>query len=149
MAIHSRTRKASAFSTEHHPDVNHRSPGSTRCMMHQTSGRCQPLAGLKWLRVRFLQLLMIWKVDWHSSRTTAISINPGRLGRVYYRGGFADVCNGEYLGADPECFLILTEWMPNRNATQYAKSDPKANRLRLVSSLAASPSCSLLSVDNH
>ena len=36
--------------------------------------------------------------------------------------------------ANPRCFLILTEWMPNGNVMQYARSNPRANRLRLVSS---------------
>ncbi|KAF9651394.1 kinase-like protein [Thelephora ganbajun] len=103
------------------------------------------------------------------------------IGRVYYRGGFADVSNGEYLGRpvaikclraseggsnrifkrlcreiigwkhlshpnilpllgvavseDPYCFRILTEWMPNGNAMQYTRSNPEANRLRLLSEI--------------
>ena len=36
--------------------------------------------------------------------------------------------------ADPRCVLILTAWMPNGNVIQYARSNPWANRLRLVSS---------------
>lgn len=36
--------------------------------------------------------------------------------------------------ADPRRFLILTEWMPNGNVIQYARFNPRANRLRLVSS---------------
>ena len=124
-----------------------------------------------------------------------------RIGRVYYHGGFADVCKGEYLespvavkrlrmnggdydrifkvllinlvdhhysafsqrlcreiigwkhlshpnilpllgvsmSADPHCFHILTEWMPNGNVIQYARSNPGANRLQLVSSLVIFP----------
>jgi len=34
---------------------------------------------------------------------------------------------------DPVCFRILSEWMPNGNVMQYARSNPKANRLRLLS----------------
>ena len=30
---------------------------------------------------------------------------------------------------DPCCFLILTAWMPNGNVIQYARSNPRANRL--------------------
>lgn len=37
--------------------------------------------------------------------------------------------------ANPRCFLILTEWMPNGSVIQYARSNPWANRLRLVSLL--------------
>ena len=40
---------------------------------------------------------------------------------------------------DPDCFLILTEWMPSGNVMQYARSNPGANRLRLVNSLVVSP----------
>ena len=36
------------------------------------------------------------------------------------------------MDANQRSFSILTEWMPNGNVTQYAKSNPKANRLRLV-----------------
>ena len=35
--------------------------------------------------------------------------------------------------ADPHCFRIITEWMPGGNVVQYAKSNPEANRLGLVS----------------
>ena len=36
--------------------------------------------------------------------------------------------------ADPHCFLILTEWMSNGSVIQYARSNPRENRLQLVSS---------------
>ena len=41
---------------------------------------------------------------------------------------------GVSMFADPHCFLILTEWMPNGNVIQYARSNPWVNRLQLVSS---------------
>ena len=40
---------------------------------------------------------------------------------------------GVSVSADPHCFRILTEWMPGGNVVQYAKSNPEANRLGLVS----------------
>ncbi|KAF9648137.1 kinase-like protein [Thelephora ganbajun] len=38
---------------------------------------------------------------------------------------------------DPHCFRILTEWMPNGNVMRYARSNPEANRLRLLSETAS------------
>ena len=46
---------------------------------------------------------------------------------------------GVLVSGDLNCFRILTEWMPNGNVMQFARSNPNENRLRLVSSLAASP----------
>ena len=43
---------------------------------------------------------------------------------------------GVSVPANARSFHILTEWMPNGNVTQYTKSNPKANRLQLVRSLA-------------
>ena len=43
---------------------------------------------------------------------------------------------GVLVSADRHCFRILTEWMPNGNVMQFARSNPNENRLRLVSSLA-------------
>ena len=45
---------------------------------------------------------------------------------------------GVFVSNDLRCFRILTEWMPNGNVMQYAKSNPEENRLRLVSPLAVS-----------
>jgi len=45
---------------------------------------------------------------------------------------------GISVSTNPHCFHILTEWMANGNVMEYAKSNPKANRLRLVSFLAVS-----------
>lgn len=45
---------------------------------------------------------------------------------------------GVSISADNHCFRILTEWMPNGNITLYARSNPAANRLQLVSPLAIS-----------
>ncbi|KAF9778166.1 kinase-like domain-containing protein [Thelephora terrestris] len=100
------------------------------------------------------------------------------MGTVRYRGGFADVRDGEYLGrhvaikslrnegdspksfkrlcreiicwkhlshpnilpllgvsisTNRRSFKILTEWMPNGNVKQYTRSNPEANRLKLLS----------------
>ena len=46
---------------------------------------------------------------------------------------------GVSMSADPYPFLILSEWMPNGNVMQYARSNPEANRLRMVGPLAVSP----------
>jgi len=45
---------------------------------------------------------------------------------------------GILMSADLLSLRILTEWMPNGNVMQYAKLNPKENRLRLVSSPAIS-----------
>ena len=39
---------------------------------------------------------------------------------------------GISMSQDPLCFHILSEWMSNGNVMQYARSNPGANRLRLV-----------------
>ena len=52
---------------------------------------------------------------------------------------------GICMSADPYCFLVLSEWMDNGSVVQYARSNPKVNRLQLVSPLGVSynfPSCS-------
>jgi len=46
---------------------------------------------------------------------------------------------GVSVSAHPQCFRIFTEWMSNGNVMRYARSNPEANRLQLVSSLAVSP----------
>ena len=46
---------------------------------------------------------------------------------------------GISMSADPHHFLILSEWMPNGNVMQYARSNPEANRLQMVSPLPVSP----------
>ena len=46
---------------------------------------------------------------------------------------------GISMSADPYPFLILSEWMPNGNVMQYARSNPEANRLRMVGPPAVSP----------
>lgn len=38
------------------------------------------------------------------------------------------------MSQDQCCFRILTEWLSNGNVMEYTKSNPDANRLRLVSS---------------
>ena len=43
---------------------------------------------------------------------------------------------GVLASGDLRCLRILTEWMPNGNVIQFARSNPSENRLRLVSSLA-------------
>ena len=43
---------------------------------------------------------------------------------------------GVYMSPDSNRFDILTDWMPNGNLVQYAKSNPEVNRLKLVSMLA-------------
>jgi len=55
---------------------------------------------------------------------------------------------GVSVSVDPRCFHILTEWMPNGNVMQYARSNPEANRLRLVSPLAVFLLFFLLFIDN-
>jgi len=49
------------------------------------------------------------------------------------------------VSADPHWFRILTEWMPGGNVIQYAKSNPEANRLGVVSLFAVSPPFALYS----
>ena len=46
---------------------------------------------------------------------------------------------GISMSVDPSTFLILSEWVPNGNVMQYARSNPEANRLRMVGPLAVSP----------
>ena len=46
---------------------------------------------------------------------------------------------GVSMPTDPQGFCVLTEWMPNGNVMQYTRSNPEANRFRLVSPLAVSP----------
>jgi len=46
---------------------------------------------------------------------------------------------GASVSTDPRCFRILTEWMSGGNVMQYTRSNPDANRLRLVSPLAIFP----------
>ena len=40
---------------------------------------------------------------------------------------------------NPQYFHIVSEWMPNGNVKEYIRSNPKANRLRLVSPVVHSP----------
>jgi len=40
---------------------------------------------------------------------------------------------GVSVSKNPQQFRIITEWMPNGDAVEYVKSNPEANRLRLVS----------------
>jgi len=54
---------------------------------------------------------------------------------------------GVSVSVDPRCFRILTEWMPNGNVMQYAKSNREANRLRLVIPFIILPRSSLLQID--
>ena len=42
---------------------------------------------------------------------------------------------GVSVSTDPHSFCILTEWIPNGNVIQYARSNPEADRFRLVSLL--------------
>ena len=46
---------------------------------------------------------------------------------------------GVSVSTDPHCFCILSEWMSNGNVMQYTRSNPEANRLRLVSPFVVSP----------
>jgi len=39
------------------------------------------------------------------------------------------------ISIDPPRFCILSEWMPNGNVMEYARSNPEANRLQLVTHL--------------
>ena len=43
---------------------------------------------------------------------------------------------GVSVSTDLRCFRIFTEWMSGGNVMQYARSNPGANRLRLVNLLA-------------
>jgi serine/threonine protein kinase len=43
---------------------------------------------------------------------------------------------GVSISTNPYSFRIFTEWMPNGNVMQYARSNPMANRLQLASLLA-------------
>ena len=40
---------------------------------------------------------------------------------------------GVSVSKSPQYFRIISEWMPNGNVTEYTRSNPEANRLRLVS----------------
>ncbi|KAF9651759.1 kinase-like protein [Thelephora ganbajun] len=40
---------------------------------------------------------------------------------------------GVSVSTDPHCFRILSEWMPNGNVMQYARSNPEVDRLQLLS----------------
>ena len=40
---------------------------------------------------------------------------------------------GVSMSKNPQYFHIVSEWMPNGNVKEYIRSNPKANRLRLVS----------------
>ena len=40
---------------------------------------------------------------------------------------------GVSMSKNPQYFRIISEWMPNGNVKEYIRSNPKANRLRLVS----------------
>jgi len=40
---------------------------------------------------------------------------------------------------NPSSFCVLSEWMPDGNVMEYAKSNPEANRLRLVRGLPSLP----------
>ncbi|KAF9647735.1 kinase-like protein, partial [Thelephora ganbajun] len=44
---------------------------------------------------------------------------------------------GVSMSVDPLCLCILSEWMPNGNVMQYARSNPEANRLRLLSEVVS------------
>ena len=46
---------------------------------------------------------------------------------------------GISVSTDPYHFLILSEWMSNGDVMQYARSNPEANRLRMVGPLVVSP----------
>ena len=37
------------------------------------------------------------------------------------------------MSKNPHYFRIISEWMPNGNVMEYIRSNPQANRLRLVS----------------
>ena len=43
---------------------------------------------------------------------------------------------GVFVSTNTHYFRILTEWMPNGDVLRYARSNPEANRLRLVSFFA-------------
>ena len=51
---------------------------------------------------------------------------------------------GVSVSKDPQYFRIISEWMPNGNVMEYVRSNPEANRLRLVSSAVCSPWCVVL-----
>ena len=46
---------------------------------------------------------------------------------------------GVLVYGDLRCLRTLTDWMPNGNVMQFARSNSNENRLQLVSSLAVSP----------
>ena len=51
---------------------------------------------------------------------------------------------GVSVSTDPPCFRILTEWMSGGSVMQYARSNPDANRLKLVSLLVNLPHSPLI-----
>ena len=55
---------------------------------------------------------------------------------------------GISMSTSPNCLLILSEWMPNGNVMQYTRSNPEANRLQLVRTIAIPPLYFLLSIGN-
>ena len=46
---------------------------------------------------------------------------------------------GVSVSENPRHFRIVSEWMANGNVMEYIKSNPEANRLRLVSPATHSP----------
>ena len=46
---------------------------------------------------------------------------------------------GVSVSKSPQHFRIISEWMPNGNVMEYIKSNPEANRLRLVRSASYIP----------
>ena len=51
---------------------------------------------------------------------------------------------GVSVSKSPQHFRIISEWMPNGNVTEYTKSNPEVNRLRLASPAIRSPGNSTL-----
>ena len=51
------------------------------------------------------------------------------------------------MSLDQCCFHILTEWLSNGNVMEHTKSNPDANRMRLVSSFTVFPWSILLFID--
>jgi len=79
-----------------------------------------------------------FKVPSVSSDAAIAQLPPQRLCREIIGWKYLSHPNilsllGISVSADPHCICILTEWMPGGNVMQHARSNPEANRLRLVS----------------
>ena len=81
--------------------------------------------------VRIFKVLLIYLAHYHYSACTQ-RLCREVIGWKHLSHPNVFPLLGISMSVDPYPFLILSEWMGNGNAMQYAKSNPKANRLQLV-----------------